>query len=93
MTAALLFATTFVVVFALAVQQLNVSAGFAWAAFATSAVISSANWVLFKHVPQPTGWWDFAGYTLGGCCGVVAAMRLHPWLVDVAMWIKYRRQS
>lgn len=80
MTALLLFGATFVVVFALGIQQLNVTADYLVAAFVTSMFISSANLVLFKLLPGPTTALDFTAYTLGGSCGIVASMRVHPWL-------------
>jgi hypothetical protein len=81
MNTLLLFAATFVLVFGLGIQQLNVTADMAAAAFFTSIVISSANLVLFKVLPGPITWPEIVGYTLGGSCGIVASMRAHPWLV------------
>src|SRR3990167_9205826 len=46
-----LFASTFVAVFALGVQSLNVNRGHDLAAFLTSFVIGGGNLVLFKLVP------------------------------------------
>lgn len=81
MTALYLFAATFALVFALGVQQLNVTADWYAGAFVTSLAISSANLVLFKVLPGPTGAVDIAGYSLGGAFGIVAAMRAHPYIV------------
>lgn len=93
MTALYLFAATFVLVFMLGVQQLNVTADQYAAAFISSAIISSANLVLFKLLPGPTSAADFAGYTLGGCFGIVASMRSHAWAMrKLAVW-RWQRQQ
>ena len=81
MTALLLFLACFVLVFALGVQQLNVSANLHAAAAATSLVISTTQWVLIKWVSTPTTALEFAAYTLGSAAGIVAAMRAHPAMV------------
>lgn len=81
MTALLLFAATFGVVFALGLQSLNVNGGHRVLAFLTSFGIGTSNLVLFKVLPGPTTPWDIAAYLLGGPFGIVAAMALHPRLV------------
>ncbi len=93
MTAIALFAATFAVVFALGIQQLNVTADLYVAAFITSALISSANLVLFKLLPGPTTALDFLGYTMGGCFGIVASMRAHPWLARTLAGLRWLRQQ
>lgn len=84
MTAAAVFGCSFLVVLALGLQQLNVSGGHTAAAIATSLLISFCNLILLKLVPQPTGIAENAAYLLGSPIGIVAAMRLHPFLVRIA---------
>lgn len=81
MTAALLFAATFAVVFTLGLQQINLERRDMLAAFATSPLIGISNLVLFKVLPGPTDWLDHAGYLAGGAIGIVASMWMHPVLV------------
>lgn len=82
-TALMLFAATFMVVFTLGLQQLNVDQGRAAAAFVTSIAIGASNLVLFKVLPGPTSALDVGAYLAGGAFGIVASMRAHPWLVRV----------
>lgn len=81
MTALLLFASTFAVVFALGLQSLNVNGGHRLMAFVTSFAIGGSNLVLFKVMPGPTDWMEIAAYLLGGPFGIVASMLAHPHLV------------
>jgi len=81
MSAALLFAATFGVVFCLGIQQLNVDGGHRWFAFFTSPLIALSNLVLLKLMPGPTGTLELLGYLFGGSFGIVASMALHPRLV------------
>jgi hypothetical protein len=83
--ALLLFASTFVVVFALGVQSLNTNGGHRLLAFITSFFIGGSNLVLFKLLPGPTDWTQIAAYLLGGPFGIVAAMAAHPLLVRALM--------
>ena len=80
-TAALLFGATFCVVFTLGLQQLNVNADHRAAAFVTSLFIGASNLVLFKLLPGPTDALQIGAYLLGGACGIVASMAVHPRLV------------
>lgn len=80
-TAFLLFAASFAVVFALGIQQYNVTHGHRAAAFATSLAIGLASLVQLKVLPGPTTWLDVAGYLLGSACGIVASMWAHPRLL------------
>lgn len=81
MTAALLFAATFGVVFALGLQSLNVNGGHRLLAFTTSFAIGASNLVLFKVLPGPTVLLEVAAYLIGGPLGILASMAAHPWLV------------
>lgn len=81
MTALLLFASTFAVVFALGLQQLNVSGGHERLAFVTSIAIAASQLALYKLLPGPTSALEIAAYLFGGSFGIVASMRAHPHLV------------
>lgn len=84
MNALVLFVATFVAVFALGLQSLNVNGRHFVAAGLTSLLIGGANLVLFKSLPGPTGPLELAGYLLGGPVGIVCAMFAHPLLVGVS---------
>ena len=85
-TAAWLFASTYVLVFALGMQSLNVNGGHYAAAFFTSFCIGASNLVLFKLAPNASGL-EIAAYLAGGPLGIVSAMRAHPYIVRL-----YRRR-
>lgn len=76
MIALAIFASTFVLVFALGFQSLNVNNGHFRAAFLTSFAISGSNLVLFKTLPQADVL-QIAAYLLGGPLGIVASMWTH----------------
>lgn len=86
-TAAWLFASTYVLVFALGLQSLNVNGGHYAAAFFTSFGIGASNLVLFKMAPDAGGI-EIVAYLAGGPLGIVSAMRAHPYIVRL-----YRRQK
>lgn len=81
MTALTIFCCTYAVVLALSLQSLNVVGGHYALAFTTSIVISGCNLLLFKIVPQPTGWIENLAFLAGGPFGAISAMRWHPALV------------
>lgn len=81
MTAALLFAASFALVFTLGLQQMNVERGDKAAAFFTSPLIGLANLALFKFLPGPTDAVEIGAYLSGGAFGIVASMWMHPHLV------------
>lgn len=81
MTALLIFGSTFVLVFALGFQSLNVNNGHKWAAFFTSYAISVSNLLILKTVPD-AGIFEIAAYINAGPFAIVASMVLH------AKWIK-----
>lgn len=83
MTALMLFASTFAVVFTLGLQQLNVSGDHKVLAFFTSLAIGASNLVLFKLLPGPTSGLELAAYLLGGPFGIVTSMWAHPHVVRV----------
>lgn len=88
MTAALLFAASFVVVLALGLQQINVERRSILAAALTSPLIGLATFVQIKLIPGPTDVLDVLGYLLGGSAGIVSAIALHPHLLRLAgRWV------
>lgn len=76
MIAATIFVSTFVLVFALGFQSLNVNNGHYRAAFVTSFAISASNLVLFKTVPQADAL-QILAYLTGGPFGIVTSMWAH----------------
>jgi hypothetical protein len=72
----LIFASTFVLVFALGFQSLNVNSGKYMAAFLTSFFISASNIVLYKTVPQ-AGLLEVAAYLSAGPFAIVCSMWVH----------------
>ena len=80
MIAITIFISTFVLVFALGFQSLNVNNGHYRAAFLTSFAIAGSNIILFKTVPQADAV-QVAAYLLGGPFGIVASMWAHERLM------------
>ncbi len=78
MTALLIFGASFVVVFSLGFQQLNVTAGYVRLAIATSVLINAGTLVQFKVLPGPTNVLEVAAYFIGSALGIVASMKVHP---------------
>ena len=76
MNEALLFGSTFVAVFALGLQSLNVNGGHAFAAFLTSFVIGGSHLFLYRLMPQASVS-ELAAYLCGGPFGIVASMWFH----------------
>ncbi len=85
MTELALFASTFLLVFALGLQSLNVNGGFYWWAFFTSFVIGASNLVLFKLAPDANVT-ECVAYLTGGPFGIVASMWTH------RRWISAKRE-
>ena len=75
-----LFVSTFVLVFALGIQSLNVNNGHRKAAVCTSFLIGASNLALFKLAPDAR-WAECAAFLSGGPFGIYAAMVAHPHLV------------
>ena len=89
MSAALLcFAATFVSVFALGLQSLNVNQGHYWAAAATSLLIGAGHIALYKYMPSANPL-DIAAYLVGGITGITASMWFHS---KAKAWLKSRRR-
>ena len=79
MTELMLFLSTFVAVFALGFQSLNVNNGHYVAAFFTSFAIGGANLALYKLAPNANGT-EIAAYLSGGPLGIICAMKAHGWM-------------
>ena len=82
MTILALFGSTFAMVFALGIQQLNVQNNHRAAAVCTSLFIGASQLVMFKLAPDAS-LAEAAALLLGGPLGIYAAMVAHPWLVRV----------
>jgi len=76
MSALLIFTSTFVLVFALGFQSLNVNNGHYKAAFFTSFAIASSNLILFKTIPQ-ADWLEISAYLIAGPLAIIASMWAH----------------
>lgn len=76
MSAILIFISTFVLVFALGFQSLNVNNSKYAAAFLTSFFIAGSNIVLYKTVPQ-AGTLEIGAYLLAGPFAIVTSMWVH----------------
>lgn len=76
MTALLLFASTFWLVFALGLQSLNVNGGHRWAAFWTSFAIGTGNLIVLRIAPTANAI-EMLAYLSGGPIGIVASMEAH----------------
>lgn len=86
MTELILFASTFVTVFALGFQSQNVNQGHYWAAAITSLFIGGASLVLYKVLPEANVP-QAAAYLLGGVTGITASMWAH------RRWFRARARS
>ena len=78
MTELLLFTSSFLCVFSLGFQSLNVNHGHYTAAFFTSFIIGASNLMLFKMVPNACAS-EMGAYLAGGPIGIVCAMKFHAW--------------
>lgn len=74
--ALILFASTFVSVFALGFQSQNVNQGHYWSAAITSLFIGGGHIWLYKFMPDANAF-ALAGYLAGGVTGIVASMFVH----------------
>jgi hypothetical protein len=72
-----LFASTFVMVFALGLQSLNVNGGHYVAAVFTSFAIAGGNLVVLHLVPSFAAPLELLAYFSGGPVGIVASMYVH----------------
>ena len=76
MNALILFVSTFVLVFALGLQSLNVNGGHYRAAFFTSFAIGGANMILLKLGPDASAL-EIAAFLGGGPFGIIISMWFH----------------
>lgn len=72
----IIFGSTFLAVFALGLQSLNVNQGHYIAAATTSTLISTGHIYLYELMPQAT-LGTRLGYYLGGIAGITASMWFH----------------
>ena len=82
MTELTLFASTFVLVFALGFQSISVNNGHFAMAFFNSFLISAGQMVLFKLAPTAT-LPEIAAFVSGGPFGIIASMWAHPRLMKI----------
>lgn len=72
----ILFASTFVAVFALGFQSQNVNQGHYLAAAITSLFIGVSSIFLYKFMPEANAP-QLAAYLAGGVAGIVSSMYIH----------------
>lgn len=77
MTALALLAATFITVFALGFQSLNVNQGHVKSAFVGSLIIGASNLIVYKLVPETHSLIDYFAYMIGGPLGIVSSMWVH----------------
>jgi len=82
-----LFCSTFVLVFALGLQSLNVNGGYYVRAFLTSFVIGGANLVLYKLAPNATTT-EIIAFLMGGPFGIVCSIFAHRWINNRIEWFR-----
>jgi hypothetical protein len=76
MNEAILFTSTYVLVFALGLQSLNVNGGYYRAAFITSFFIGVSQMLLLKLGPN-ANITEVAAYLAGGPLGIISSMWAH----------------
>lgn len=86
MDIALLFASTFGMVFFLGFQSLSVNSGNYWLAGLNSLIIGAFNLILYKTAPNVHGVYEIIAYITGGPLGILFAMWVHrniiaPWRI------------
>jgi hypothetical protein len=87
----LIFGATFIAVFTLGLQSLNVNQGHYLAAAVTSFFIGTGNILLYRYMPS-AGLLEFAGYYLGGITGITSSMWFHRRAkAAIALWLSRRR--
>ena len=72
----LLFGSTFIAVFSLGLQSLNVNQGHYLAAAGTSVLISSGHILLYRYMPEARAA-DVLAYYAGGVLGITSSMWVH----------------
>lgn len=76
----IVFLSSFVSVFALGFQSLNVNQGHRMAASLTSIAICTGTLFLLKSLPA-AGFWPIASYYAGCNAGILSSMWFHPRFV------------
>jgi hypothetical protein len=74
--ALLCFVSTYIAVFALGLQSLNVNQGHYVAAALTSLAIGASHIALYKYMPS-SGPLEWLGYFAGGVLGITSSMWFH----------------
>lgn len=87
-TALILFVSTFLLVFGLGLQSLNVNNSLYKSAFFTSFLIGSMQMITLKLGPD-AGWLEIAGYLSGGPFGIISSMLFHK---HYKAWIEKKRE-
>lgn len=82
MDTVVIFCATFLLVFGMGFQALNVTKGHIKAAFVTSFLLGLANLALLKMVPSTESMLDIAAFLCGGPFGVIASMKLHSMFME-----------
>ena len=87
---ALIFGATYLSVFTLGLQSLNVNQGHYLAAAVTSFFIGVGHAALYKYMPDAGGA-QFAAYSLGGITGITSSMWFHRRFK--AWWTRWRTRK
>lgn len=74
--ALIIFAATYISVFTLGLQSLNVNQGHYLAAAVTSFFISTGHILLYKHMPDPSSL-ELVGYYTGAIAGITSSIWFH----------------
>lgn len=74
--ALIIFAATYISVFTLGLQSLNVNQGHYLAAAVTSFFISTGHILLYKHMPDPSAL-ELVGYYTGAIAGITSSIWFH----------------
>lgn len=92
MTGALLiFASTYMTVFCLGLQSINVNQGQYLAAAVTSIAISSGSIFLYKFMPS-SGLVEYLAYYIGAIAGITSSIWSHPRIKEsLAAWSARRK--
>lgn len=86
MTELALFGSSFLLVFALGLQSLNVNGGHYIAAFFTSFLIGAGNLVVLKTAPNAS-LPEMAAYMAGGPFGIICSMAFHRLIKTRTHWL------
>lgn len=94
MTELTLFLSSFLLVFALGLQSLNVNGGHYVAAFFTSFIIGGGNLIVLKLAPNASVP-EMAAYMMGGPFGIICSMVFHGYIKRASNWLnpKLKRKT